>query len=267
MQVVQPDDAGAVLPRAAPPGAAALPQAADRDDAQEPAAPPARGSPLAEFATGAFQHVIPTGRRRAERHAERDAGQARAALQRARSTTSSSQHREERGATTSRSCASSSSTRFRTGRSAAALSRLPGRHAGRLGAGRAGEHGRVARTCSRGSGVAARPAFPLDVRQPARVGEPGHRLDDSAQAREQAERSLALAFDAFGDRGRARKIGMAVELKVPRIGESITEVHDRRVAKPPRRRGRGRRGARRARDRQGDGRAPAPGRGRARARS
>ena len=38
IQVVQPDDAGAVLPRAAPADAARLPQAARRDDAEEPAA-------------------------------------------------------------------------------------------------------------------------------------------------------------------------------------------------------------------------------------
>ena len=39
-----PDDAGAVLPPAAPPGAAPLAQAAHRDDAEEPAAPPAAPS-------------------------------------------------------------------------------------------------------------------------------------------------------------------------------------------------------------------------------
>ena len=38
IQVAVADHAGAVLPPAAPPGPARLPQAADRDDAQEPAA-------------------------------------------------------------------------------------------------------------------------------------------------------------------------------------------------------------------------------------
>ena len=61
MQVVQPDHAGQLLPRAAPPAEAQLPQAAGGDDAEVAAAPQAGG--LAAWPTSApaarFQHVIP----------------------------------------------------------------------------------------------------------------------------------------------------------------------------------------------------------------
>ena len=59
IQVVLPDDAGPVFPRAAPADEAQLPQAADRDDAQEPAA--AQGGASRRWTsspTGRFHEVL-----------------------------------------------------------------------------------------------------------------------------------------------------------------------------------------------------------------
>ncbi len=78
----QPDDAGAVLPPAAPAGAARLPQAADRDDAQEPAAAQAGASRRSsDFTAGQFREVLD------DPPANPDRVTPRAALLAARSTT------------------------------------------------------------------------------------------------------------------------------------------------------------------------------------
>ena len=58
IQVVLPDHAGAVLPRAAAADEARLPQAAGRDDAQEPAAAQGGVSPVEEFTSGRFREVL-----------------------------------------------------------------------------------------------------------------------------------------------------------------------------------------------------------------
>ena len=58
--------------------------------------------------------------------------------------------------------------------------------------------------------------FPVVVREPPAVGEPGDRIDDAPQARAGAR-----------DRGRVRqgeRVAMSLSLKVPTIGESISEA-------------------------------------------
>ena len=105
IQVVQPDDAGAVLPPAAPAGAARLPQAADRDDAQEPAAAQAArlaGRRVRRRARSARCSTTPAAARPGPR------GCCCAA---ARSTTTCWRSATSRARRTSRSCGSSSSTR------------------------------------------------------------------------------------------------------------------------------------------------------------
>ena len=70
MQVVNPHDAGELLPRPAPPDAPRLPQAADRDDAEVAAAPQARGVVLQGHGR---RHVLPphpVGRRGRPRSAK-----------------------------------------------------------------------------------------------------------------------------------------------------------------------------------------------------
>ena len=114
MQVVQPDHAGAVLPRAAPAGAAPLPQAADRDVAQEPAALAGGDVAAVGLHAGGFRHIIPdTDRRRGTSTAARsEAGQARRAVHRQGLLRSGRQRARNAATMTSPSCASSSSTRF-----------------------------------------------------------------------------------------------------------------------------------------------------------
>ena len=70
IQVVDADDPGAVLPPAPPPGPARLPQAADRDDAQEPA--PAQAGRLA--ARAVRLGPLPRGARRPGRPRPRPPG-------------------------------------------------------------------------------------------------------------------------------------------------------------------------------------------------
>ena len=129
MQVCNLHDAGAVLPRAAPPDAPHLPQAADRHEPEEPAAPQARGlAACATSPTGRFQPVLDDGAhaaRRGELRLERGRPP-RAALQRqdllraARRRAASASIDSDR-----RSCASSSSTRSRADELEAVARRLP----------------------------------------------------------------------------------------------------------------------------------------------
>ena len=110
IQVCVPSDAGADLPPAAPADAAAVPQAAGRDDAEEPAAQAARRSrSLEELAEG----QLPDGDRR-DRRARAEEGEARRRLRRQGVLRPARRRDASGGSTTSRSCASSSSTRSRT---------------------------------------------------------------------------------------------------------------------------------------------------------
>ena len=133
-------------------------------------------STLDDLADGAFQPVLDDPRADHERvHAARPL--LREDLLR---------HRRPRGRarapTTSRSRASSSSTRSRSSRRAALVARYPNLARGRLGAGGAAEHGRLARDPppARG-GEARRRAAPL--RRPPVAREPERGLPDGAPAR------------------------------------------------------------------------------------
>ena len=202
MQVVQPDDAGAVLPLPAPAGAAAVAQAADRDDAQEPAAPPARDVAARRASRRARSgRVLPdaaacaTARDEARQRVLLCSGKVYYDLvdERARNA----------AATTSPSCASSSSIRFRRRARWRRCRRYPDGTPVVLGAGRAGEHGRLARTCSASFGDARSDACPLRA-SPARVGEPGDRLARRAHKLEQAASCMADAFGRRADASRMR---------------------------------------------------------------
>ena len=226
MQVVQPDDAGAVLPRAAPADAPQLPQAARRDDAQEPAAPQARASRRSsEFTDG----TLPDRDRRPATapDARRRARAARAPAAAARSTTPCSPARARaRASTTSRSCASSSSIRSRAQELTAMLARYPSATQSLLGAGGAAEHGRVALHRSRGSrrvvpderdARRTSAATRRRARRPARTRctrqeEAELRRTERSRARAPRRRPRRGREDAHGGRGAH-----------PALGESITE--------------------------------------------
>ena len=175
---LQPVDARAVLPRAAPPDPPQLPQAAGRDVAEEPAAPPeVRVAAPTSSCRGEFRD----GDRRSGVRARAGAIRTRRAAcccAAARSTTRCSRRARTTASRTSRSCASSSSTRSRSTQLRAVLARYAARDVV-VGAGRALEHGRLVvrrRTASRrvlpagGSlryvGSAASPR----ARRPARTG-------------------------------------------------------------------------------------------------
>ena len=172
------DDAGAVLPLSAAPGAAPLAQAAGRDDAEEPAAASAaRRARSTTARPGRFQRVLARRQRRAGRRSQRVllcSGKIYYDLEK--------RARRAASATTWRSCASSSSIRCRTNtcarRSTAIAEGTPvvwvqeepeNMGAWRYLRARFGES-----------------MFePLSVRRhrARRVGEPGHRLARQPQAR------------------------------------------------------------------------------------
>ncbi len=206
--------------------------------------------------TGQFQQVIPDDDARA-------AGRSRACCcAAARSTTSWSRSAKSMSGRTWRSCGSSSSIRCRWISCKAALSPYRGRHAGLLGAGRAGEHGGLAVSCwrgsaascstacrSRASSAARRPARP--PARPARTGMEQKELLDAGVW-------LGIVRDnlhaRLPDRGGNATSTMAVELKVPAVGESITEVQIGQWLKGEGQCGREGREPGRDRNRQGHGR-------------
>ena len=168
-------DVGAVLPPGAPPGARRDGAPARRHDAEGPAASEAGGSTLDDLARGEFQPVIDDAQRgpraghaarpllREDLLRHRRARRPRARTRRRR--------RADRAAL---------SVPGRAGGGAAA--RLPEPARGRLGAGGAAEHGRVAADPppARG-GEARRRAAPL--RRPPVACEPERGLSDRAPAR------------------------------------------------------------------------------------
>ena len=147
MQVCIPTHAGAIFPPAAAADAPQLPQAAGRDDAQEPAALRAIGLAASRSSRdGTFQLVIDD-----PAVAEPRQRAPRAACARARCTTRSGRAREKPTPRTSRSCASSSSIRSREKEIEASHRRRTRQAQGdRLGAGRAAEPAARGASWSRG---------------------------------------------------------------------------------------------------------------------
>ena len=118
MQVVNLHDAGELLPRAAPAAEAAVPQAADRDDAEVDAAQQAGGVAARPLRAGLVLPPHPARPRRDPQGREDQARQGRQDpprrdLARARSTTTSTTSARSAASTTSICCASSSSIRSR----------------------------------------------------------------------------------------------------------------------------------------------------------
>ena len=112
-----PDHAGAVLPPAAPAGEAELPQAARRDDAEEPA--PAPGRDVA----GRGVHVGSASARCSTTRPRTPSSSRACCSARARSTTTSRRSATNSRRTRSRSCGSNSSIRGREAQLAAVLGR------------------------------------------------------------------------------------------------------------------------------------------------
>ena len=136
---LQPDDAGAALPRAAPPGAAAVAQAARSSCRPRACCVTRRRSrTLDDLATGEFQRVIPDDATSTPKKVKRVLLCTRQGLLRPRSPRAASS-----SATTSRSSASSSSTRCSDELIRERPRPVHGRHAARLGPGGAVEHGRL----------------------------------------------------------------------------------------------------------------------------
>ena len=275
IQVVQPLDAGAVLPRPAPADEAQLPQAADRDDAQEPAALP--GVRLA--GRGVRHGPLPRGPRRRRRRRP-GAGPPGRAVQRQgllRPGRSSAARRRRR---TSRWCASSSSTRSPRSSWRRSLRRYRKARRVGLGAGRVAEQRRLVLhgAAAAGAGLStpeyvgrdasASPATGSHAGPPARAGGAGRGGLHGQRAAPgpgdllpSADAGNGAAAARTSTRGRgdsenvitsrvqpashlhpalaARRFRltdsdsrMAVEIKVPGAGESVTEAHRPEWLKP-----------------------------------
>ena len=154
---LQPDHAGAVLPRAAAAGAAAVPQAADHHVAQEPAAVAGGDVAAGRFHERRLPRTSSRTPMRKARPSQRDPKRSSASCSApARSITIWSPPVRNAATMTSPSCASSSCTRLRKDDLLEVLSVYPGGHAGRLGAGRAEEHGRLGVHEPRAAGAARR---------------------------------------------------------------------------------------------------------------
>ena len=125
IQVVRPDDAGAVLPPAAAADPPQVPQAAGADDAQEPAALRA----VVRRDRGVDRRRVPERDRRPRRRRSATRVRRRAAVHAARCTTRLAQAREKESVqATSRSSASSSSTRSRRRSSQAIFAKYRNAH-------------------------------------------------------------------------------------------------------------------------------------------
>jgi 2-oxoglutarate dehydrogenase E1 component len=165
-----PQHARADVPSAAAPGAAPVAQAADRHDAQEPAAPPAGGLPAGGLRRG---HRLPARHRRRRRRPGRVP---------ARLLCSGKVYydllaaREEHGRDDVAIVRLEQLYPLRQARGRRRAGALRGRRAGRVGAGGAGEHGRLALPARRLGRRGRRPT--LLGRDPARLGQPGHRLGE-----------------------------------------------------------------------------------------
>ena len=141
-----PDDAGAVLPPAPPPGEAELPQAARRDDAQEPA-PPA-GRDLA----GQRVHHRPASARSSTTRSPTPDRHARPALLRARSITTLPRSARRLESAGGRDRAARAALPVAGGATRGGAGPLPPRPRVGLGAGGVAEHGRAGRSRNRGCG-------------------------------------------------------------------------------------------------------------------
>ena len=149
MQVVQPDDAGAVLPRAPPPDASHVPQAAHRDEPEEPAAAQAAPSRRSRTSpTGRFSRCSTTRARRVRpRRGRRSTPRRvtpRPALQRQGLLRAARAGGAERDVDTTAIVRVEQLYPFPRQELTAVLARYPQAKQRLLGAGRAAEHGRVA---------------------------------------------------------------------------------------------------------------------------
>ena len=205
----------------------AVPQAAGRDDAQEPAAPQACVSSLAEF--GAGQPVPARARRdRPARRAGRDVRRVvlcsgQGLLRAAGRARAEREHRRRRA-----SCASSSSTRSRRASWPSGSRAIPKR-ARSSGAGGAGEHGRLALRRPPHRAALSRARRCGQARRATSAGDggdAGDRARRSMHVHEQADLSRRARCDAARIAARSGEgdRAMAVEVKVPALGESITEA-------------------------------------------
>ena len=226
MQVVQPDDAGAVLPRAAPPDAAPLPQAARRHDAQEPAAPQARGVAAATTSpTATFQPVLDDTRsRRVEAGARRSGACARPAVQRQGLLRRCSPSARERARRRRRDRARRAALPVPAPRSSRrSWRRYPERRARSSGCRRS------RRTWARGASSPTALAAPAAGRAHAHAtsgargrGEPGDRLVQDAPARRRRELRRTARSRAERERGQGGAAWRSRCASRP-LGESVTE--------------------------------------------
>ena len=203
IQVAVPDDPGAVLPPAAPPGPARLPQAADRDDPQEPAA--AQAGRLA--GRPPRRRAFP---RRARRPGRPRAGAPGRCSARARSTTTwSPSARRSASRATSPSSALEQLYPWPAdeleGRARTATDR-PGSGSGSRRSRRTWAPGRSSPPGSRSCWES-----PFQLRRPRRQRQPGHRLATRPRPRAGRDR-----------RGRHRRGRAAPGLGRSRVGPAVT---------------------------------------------
>ncbi len=205
---LQPDHAGPVFPRAPAAGAAPLPQAAHHHVAQEPPAAP--GGHLADQRL--HRGGLPAHHRRSggEGSGARQAGAALHGQDLLRP------HCRARGAQVRRRRhhprrAAVSALQGRAAGDAGGVSRGD---AGGLGAGRAEEHGRLG-VHEPGAAAALGRVVSLVGRHATALGQPGDRVGQAAHARADA---------VGGGSVRKRSDLMAMELRVPALGESVREA-------------------------------------------
>ena len=269
IQVVVPVDAGAVLPPAAPAGAAQLPQAAGRDDAQEPAAPqgwPSRRS--SDLASGRFHEVLDDRPATPDRVAP-----GRALLQRQGLLRPG---RQARGAARSRDVAIVRLEQLYPWPADALKARswaATARPASGSGCRRSRRTWAAGRSSRRGSSELMGVPFQYVGRDASASPATGsHHVHDREQA-ELVEAAIGAGGAAPGlgrdpagrrpavaaRRARSELTMAAVPITVPGVGESITEGDPGPLAQARRLGRQGRRAALRARDRQGEQRRPRPG--------
>ena len=219
-------DAGAVLPRAAPADAPHLPQAADRDDAQEPAAPPARGVHARRARRRAPSSPSSTT------HAWRARGRAaRAAVLRARSSIRSTSGRDESGTRRRRARARRAALPLPGTELHARCARYPQRTRGRVGAGGAGQPGARGCSCGRGSATCSVPHARCEyvgrdeAASPATGNYKIHQAEEAAirHAGPAAAAAPSPATSAPADEGEKAATLMAVDIRIPQLGESVSE--------------------------------------------